>query len=471
MKIRRFLSVFLACLLISTACMSVPAYAATTDQAKGIADSAPALTIKAKAALLVDETCDLTLFEQNAHEKMYPASITKVMTALLTLEAVSKGLLTMDQMITVSSTAMAGLDEDGSTADIVAGEQISVQDLLYCLMVVSANEAANILAEAVAGSVDAFVDLMNQKAQELGCKDTRFANPSGLHDPNHYTTAWDIYLFSRAAMQYDAFMTICNTKAYDVPATNKSEGRELHSTNYLISTWRDTGYFYDREDIKAYAEGIKTGTTDQAGHCLVSSAVCGDRRVISVVLGAGTEETKDGDTRVMSFDETVRLFNWGFDHFSMQTVLTEDEVIQEVPVALSKETNCVLVHPAQDTQALLPNGVEPEKLTRTVTLTNEIADAPIAAGDVMGEVTVSYNGVDYVTVPLLALSDVNANRFLVVKDAIYDFFRLTVVKILLAVLVVAAIATAVWWRLKGRDRRYGKSSKRYRHRSYRGRRR
>ena len=490
MKIRRFLSVFLACLMIGTACMSAPVYAASVDAAKKPAEDttddaaaapedtvemrlasagAPALTIKAKAALLVDETCGLTLYEQNSHEKMYPASITKVMTALLTLEAVSKGQLAMDQKITVSPTAMTGLDEDGSTAGIVAGEQISVQDLLYCLMVVSANEAANILAETVAGSIDAFVELMNAKAQELGCKDTRFANPSGLHDPNHYTTAWDIYLFTRAAMKYDAFMTICNTKAYDVPATNKSEARELHSTNFLISTWLNTGYFYDREDINAYAEGIKTGTTDQAGHCLVSSAVCGDRRVISVVLGAGTEE-KNGETRVLSFDETVRLFNWGFDNFSMQTVLTEDEVIQEVPVALSKETNCVLVHPAENTQALLPNGVDPEKLTRTVTLTNEIADAPIKAGDVMGEVTVSYNGVDYVTVPLLALSDVTANRFLVVKDAIYDFFRLTVVKILLAVLVVAAVAIAVWWRMKGRDRRYGKSNKRYRHRSYRGRR-
>lgn len=469
MKIRRFLSVFLACLLLATACLTVPAYAQPSKEDDFIFAGAPDITIKAKAALLVDETCGLTLYAQNARDKLYPASITKVMTAILVLDAISKGQLTMDQMVTASTGAMIDIDEDSSTAGIVPGEKMSVKDLLYCMLVVSANEAANILAEAVAGSREAFVAQMNQKAEELGCEKTHFVNPSGLHDPNHYTTCWDIYLMTRAAMQYDQFMTFCNTKAYEVPATNKSGARELHSTNFLISTWRDTGYYYEREDINAYAEGIKTGSTDEAGRCLVSSAVCGDRRVISVVLGADVQDLPNGDTRVLSFSETTRLFDWSFDNFSMQTVLTEDEMIQEVPVDLSKETNCVLVHPANDTQILLPNNVSVEKLTRTVKLTNEVADAPIAAGDVLGEITISYNGTDYVTVPLLALSDVNANRFLVVKDAIFDFFRLTAVKIILVILLIAAIAVAVWWRLRGRDRRYGRSSKRYRSRSYRGR--
>ncbi len=471
MKIRRILSVFLATLMLSTICLSVPAYAAPTDEAKASSKSAATIDIKAKAALLVDESCGLTLYDKNAHEKMYPASLTKIMTALLTLEAVSKGQLTMNQVVTVSASAMSGLDEDGSTAGIVAGEKVTVQDLLYCLMVISANETANILAETVAGSTSEFVKLMNAKAQELGCENTHFANPSGLHNTNHYTTAWDMYLITRAAMKYDQFMEICNTKQYDMPATNKSEARELHTTNFLISTWRDGDYFYDREDINAYAEGVKTGTTDEAGHCLVSTAVCGDRRVISVVLGAGTQETAGGNTKVLSFSETVRLFDWGFDNFSMQTVVTEDEVIQEVPVDLSKETNCVLVHPAQDAQALLPNGVDVTKLERKVTLPNEIVDAPIAAGDELGTLTISYNGTDYVSVPLLAMSDVNANRFLVVKDAISDFFHLTVVRIILVLLVIVAILFVVWWRMRGRDRRYGKSGRRYRHRSYRGRRR
>lgn len=465
MKIRRILSVFLATLLLCTACMSVTAFAAPKEET---AQDAPTLNVKAKAALLVDESCGMVLLEQNAHEKEEPASLTKIMTCMLVLDAVQKGELSMKKVVTVSPTAMTGLDEDGSTANLVAGEKISVENLLYCLMVVSANEAANILAETVAGSVDAFVEKMNQKAQELGCENTHFVNPSGLPAPNHYATAWDMYLITKAAMAYDQFMPICNTKSYDVPKTNKSDARELHSTNFLISTWLNTGYFYEREDINAYAEGVKTGTVDENNHCLISTAVCGDRRLVSVVLGAGLHE-KGGETRQLSFDETVRMFNWGFDNFSMQTVLTEDEVVQEVPVDLSKETNCVIVHPAADTQALLPNDVDLSKLERTVKLDQEIADAPIAQGDRLGEITISYNGTDYVTVPLLALSDVNANRFLVVKDAIFDFFRLTVVKVLLVLLVVIAIAVFLWWRLRGRDRRYGKSGRRYRNRSYRGR--
>ena len=465
MKIRRILSVFLAAVMLCTACMSVTAFAAPKEKAK---KGVPEITVKARAALLVDESCGMTLLDQSAHEKMYPASLTKIMTALLTLEAVRKGELSLKKEITVPASAMTGLDADGSTAGIVAGEKISVESLLYCLMVVSANEAANILAVTVAGSVDAFVESMNQKAQELKCENTHFVNPSGLHNTNHYTTAWDIYLITQAAMQYDEFMTICNTKSYEVPKTNKSDVRELHSTNFLISTWLNNGYFYEREDINAYAEGVKTGTTDEAGHCLVSTAVSGERRLVSVVMGAGVKETAT-ESRVLSFDETARMFDWGFDNFSMQTVLTEDEVIQEVPVELSKETNCVLVHPESDTQALLPDGVDPEKLERKVTLDAETVDAPIAKGDKLGSLTLSYNGTDYVTVPLLAMSDVNANRFLVVKDAIFDFFRMTVVQILLVVLAIAAIAVFVWWRLRGRDRRYGKSSRSYRRRAYRGR--
>lgn len=273
MKIRRILSVFLACLMLGTACLRVTAFAEPKEAPKTNAAGLPEFTARAKAALLVDESCDRVLLDQNAHDKMYPASLTKIMTAYLTLEAVSKGQLTMNQTVTVSNSAMQGLDEDGSTAGIVAGEKISIENLLYCLMVVSANEAANILAEAVSGSIDEFVKLMNQKVQELGLKDTHFVNPTGLHNPNHYTTAWDMYKITQAAMKYEQFMTICNTKAYEVPATNKSDVRELHSTNFLISTWLNTGYFYDREDINAYAEGVKTGTNFQNPNVFFSSLI------------------------------------------------------------------------------------------------------------------------------------------------------------------------------------------------------
>ena len=453
MKFRRFCTVFLLLALLVTQLLPVTAYAVEDIQ------------IEARAALLVDGATGTVLLDQDAHTKQYPASITKVMTALLVFEAIDRGELRMDTPITASANSVAGLPDDASTADIVAGETLTVEQLLYCLLVVSANEVGNILAEAVSGSVANFVAQMNQRAQELGCENTHFVNTSGLPDNEHYTTAWDIYLFTREAMKYDQFMNIVNTKAYDVPATNKSEARELHSTNYLISNWRATGYLYSG------AQGIKTGSTDSAGNCLVSSAVRTDRQLISVVLGAKLMQTETGDTKVGSFTETSRLFDWGFNNFVTKTVLTEDEMIQEVPVALSKEVASIAVHPAYTAEAVLPSDLEPESLQRTVTLTADVVDAPITAGQELGTITLSYGGVDYATVPLLAVADVSASRFLVVKHALKEFFSRTVVKILLVVLVILVVLVLLFGKTFMRRRRYGSGrSKRMRHRSYRGRR-
>ena len=454
MKIRRFLSVFLLTCLLCTL---------FTPQALALEDP----DIRAKAALLVDADTGTVLYDKNCHDELPMASITKVMSALLVLEAVDRGQLRMDQEITATQSAMKGMVEDGSTADIKVGETLTVEQLLYCMLVVSANETCNILGEAVAGTVDAFVEKMNQRAQELGCVNTHFANTTGLTQSGHYSSAWDIYLITREAMKHDTFMTIVNTKAYTVPATNMTDKeRELHSTNALISNWRMTGYLYSG------AQGIKTGSTDAAGLCLVSSAVRGSRTLISVVLGCEEVKTETGGTRVESFSETARMFDWGFDNFSTRTVLEENELIREVPVALSNEVSTVAVHPAYTAEAILPNDLELDQLERVVTLDAESVDAPVTAGDQLGSITIRYDGTDYVTVPLLAVADVSASRFLLAKRAIGDFFSRTPVKIAVIVILLLAVAAFVWFRLYGRSRRYGKaSSKHYRHHAYRGRRR
>ena len=454
MKIRRFLSVFLlTCLLC----------ALLTPQALALEDP----DIHAKAAILVDGETGTVLYDKNMHEELPMASITKVMSALLVLEAVDRGQLRMDQNVTATESSMKGMVEDGSTADIKVGETLTVEQLLYCMLVISANETCNILGEAVSGSVDAFVEKMNQRAQELGCQNTHFANTTGLTQSGHYSSAWDIYLITREAMKHDDFMTIVNTKAYTVPATNMTEKeRELHSTNALISNWRMTGYLYSG------AQGIKTGTTDAAGHCLVSSAIRGSRTLISVVLGAEKVEKENGSGYIVeSFTETARLFDWGFDNFSSRQVLDENELVQEVPVALSKQVSTVAVHPAESADAMLPKDLDVSALTRTVTLDNETALAPIAAGDRLGEITVSYGDTTYVTVPLLAVADVSASRFLSLRHAIGEFFSQRSARIAVLALVVLVAALVLWFRFYGRNRRYGKpGSKQYRHRSYHGRR-
>ena len=454
MKIRRFLSVFLLTCLLCTL---------FTPQALALEDP----DIHAKAAILVDGGSGTVLYDKNIHEELPMASITKVMSALLVLEAIDRGQLRMDQEVTASQTSMQGMVEDGSTADIKVGETLTVEQLLYCMLVISANETCNILGEAVSGTVDAFVAKMNQRAQELGCKNTHFANTTGLTQSGHYSCAYDLYLITREAMTFEDFMTIVNTKSYEIPPTNKTEEeRVLHSTNALISNWRLAGYLYSG------AQGIKTGSTDAAGQCLVSSAVRGSRTLISVVLGAEKVEKENGSGYIVeSFTETARLFDWGFDNFSSRQVLDENELVQEVPVALSKQVSTVAVHPAQSAEAMLPKDLDVESLTRTVTLDNETALAPIAAGDRLGEITVSYGDTEYVTVPLLAVADVSASRFLLARHAVGEFFSRPSIRIAAIALLVLIVALVLWFRFYGRNRRYGKAgSKQYRHRSYHGRR-
>ena len=452
MKIRRFLSVFFVTCLLCTL---------LTPQALALEDP----DIRAKAAILVDADSGTVLYDKNIHEELPMASITKVMSALLVLEAVDRGQLRMDQGITATESAMKGMVEDGSTADIKVGETLTVEQLLYCMLVISANETCNILGEAVAGSVDAFVEQMNQRAQELGCQNTHFANTTGLTQSGHYSSAWDIYLITREAMKHDLFMTICGSKSYDVPATNKSDVRELHSTNALISNWRMLGYLYD------YADGLKTGFTDEAGYCLAASALKDGRRFISVVLGSDTKVI-GGETKIMSFVDSATLLDWGYNSFTMQTVFTKDDLIQELPVSLSKQASAVLVHPAEDVEVLLPNDVTPDMLERKVTVYGGTALAPIEAEQELGEMTLSYDGYDYATFKLLAADSVSVNRFLQGKYYISWFFSKTLVKILTVVVLLLVLLIVIWAKKLRPQSRYGsRRNKNKGFRNYRGRRR
>ena len=454
MKIRRILSVFLLSVLL---CSQLVTPAAAVEHVE----------VNAKSALLVDTAGDVILYEKEAYKTVYPASITKVMTALVVLDAIEAGKLRMDQVVTASEGAFFDMEPDGSTAGIKAGESMSVKDLIYCMMLVSANEACNILAEAVCGvgNIKDFITLMNTKAAQLGMNNTHYVNTSGLHHADHYTTAWDIYLLAKEALKSETLMTVCNTLAYDVPPTNMAGSRELHTTNSLISNWRILGYLYDG------AEGIKTGTTEEAGNCLLSSAVRSGRRLVCVVLGC------DGSGDVIeSYSDSARLYDYGFYNFSMRTVLTEDELIREVPVALSKETNYVVVHPATSIQTILPNDIDvsptSKDLKRTVTLTTDVAHAPIATGDVLGEITITYGDQVCGKVPLLAQYDVSASKFLTAKYQLIQFLSKTIVQVSIAVLVVLILLFWIWWKFLRRKRRYGKSGGgRHHHRSYRGKRR
>ena len=450
MKTKRFFSIFfLALLLVGQ--LTVPAGAVKVSD--------PA--VQAKAALLVDQKTGAVIYSLNERDELYPASLTKIMTCLLVLEAVDEGRLKLSQEITATPTALEGLAEDGSTADIEAGEILTVEELLYCLMVVSANEAGAILAEKVSGSVDGFVDRMNAKAQELGCENTHFMNPHGYHDSQHYTSAWDLYLITKAALEYPMFMTVCDASAHTVPTTNMSSERQLNNTNFLIRSGRD----YYNADV----HGVKTGSHSQAGNCLVTTAQHASMDLLCVILGAERVQHEDGTWWTYSFGETNRLYDWAFDSFSYQTILKEDDVAGEAPVSLSS-TDHVTLRPAKAVELLLPKGVNPEELEKNIALKSDPVEAPIAEGDVLGTLTIRLDGEDYAAVDLLAFTDVEASRLRIFWRDVKEFCSTTTAKILMGVVLVLVVLFAGWRLLFSRRRyRYGRSvGGGTRRRSYRG---
>lgn len=450
MKKSAFLSLFLSLLLVLPLTAPV-ARAAESGSGSAILD---AMDVNAAAALLVDPDTGEVLYEKNPHEQRYPASITKVMTCLLTLEAVDRGELTLEQTVTASQALHTGIGENASTADIKAGEEIRIIDLLYAALIPSANEACNVLAEAVSGDVASFVELMNQRAAELGMEDTHFANTHGYHDDNHYTSAWDIYLMCKEAMQYETFRTIVSSLNYTMPATNMhEEPRIVRSTNALISNFRVFGYLYQ------YATGIKTGSTPEAGYCLAASATKEDRNLISVVLGCEREPNTTGSDGFIYFDETIRLFDWGFNNFTRQVMLDGTKRdIPEVAVTLGKDTNYVTLEPQGEIEALLPRDVGPESFTYSVTRNAESVEAPVEKGQQLGAITVSFNGKEYGTLPLVASIAVERDEWLYRLDRLEKFFGQLWVRILLVVIAVAvAVLLVRHFLFGGRRRRYGRA--------------
>ena len=438
----RFLSAFLA--LVLTLAL-LPAWGLASEG--GDSGVAPDPNILAQGALLVDLKTGKMVYGKNEHEELYPASLTKIMTALLTLEAIDSGKLGFEREITASAVVNS-LPADGSTAHIKEGEVMTVRHLLECMMIPSANEAACVLAEAVAGSVDGFVEMMNKKASELGCRNTHFVNPHGLHDPGHYTSPWDMYLITSAAMVYPTFMVICDTDRIVLPPTNMSPERTLLNTNYLICNRRIPEY------KNPEAHGVKTGSTSQSGHCLVSTAERNNKRFLSVIMGA--ERVEEGRrTIIRSFSETTRLFNWGFDNFRYLTLLDNGEPIDELPVALSR-TDHVTAVAGNDLEALVPAGLKKDMLERTVTLTGETLEAPIEEGQKLGTVSVSYNGVEYGTVDLISSHAAELSKFMQVEKQAMELAQKPLVWAIAGAVGVAILALLIRNAFK-RRRRSGNS--------------
>ncbi len=411
-------------------------------------------TTNAKAIVLVDTTTGSILFSKNADEKVYPASTTKIMTALLAVEAIENGKAALTDSVTAGSDIMTGLSEDGSTAGIVPGETMTLESLLYCTLLSSANEACNIIAEYIGGDIKTFVGMMNAKAKELGCTGTNFTNTHGLPDNNHYTTASDLAKIALEAYTHPLFMEICNTVTKTVPATNISPERTLGNTNGLINNDSELypGYYYE------YAKGMKTGHTEAAGYCLVSSATKDNVSLLCVVMDAIAVK-KVEKVEYTNFTDSVAVYNWAFQNFSYRNILDTTDMVKDVSVKLGKDADYVTVRPESAIKALMPNDEDISSFEQQVTIYSEqkgeALTAPIEAGAVLGEVSISRDGVVYGTSKLVACSSVDVSYSQLIKTKIGKTLKNPAVIIFLLV-VLGLLGTYIFLVV-----RYRRSKKKY----------
>lgn len=427
MKKIKFLSwVLLICLVVSAL---APSAAAVEPPA-----------VMSTAVYLADADTGYVYFDRYGDTRVYPASLTKIMTAMLVIEAAERGEVSLDDMVTAQPGFGFDLEADGSTASILEGETMSLRDLVYCILVVSANEACNIAATYLCGDVATFVERMNQRAEELGCTGTNFVNTHGLPNENHYTTAHDMYRITQQAMTYEDFVTICDTAEYTLPATNLSQERHLTNTNGLISgNSVYKGFLYEP------AVGIKTGHTSAAGYCLVSSAQQDGINLICVLLGGVMTESANGSLDYSNYSDSIKLYDWVFENYSKQELITVDQLITEIPVELGSDADSVALRAQSGISAVIANDTDLSTIDKQITIysDNGACEAPISEGQVLGEMTISMDGIQYGTTYLVANRDVDLSYIQSMSAAIRNTLNNTWVRIALFVILLVAAAYTV----------------------------
>ena len=389
--------------------------------------------LSSEAVLLMEASTGKVVYEKNGYEKKYPASTTKIMTAILAIEHCN-----LNETATASEFAINSVPSGYSTANIQIGETLSVKDLLYALMLQSANESAVILAEHVSGSQEAFANLMNEKAKELGCKNTHFINPNGIHNENHYTTAYDLALITQYAMKNQTFRDIVKTTSFTLPATTSypSESRTYANTNNLIiydARNRPDNYYYK------YATGIKTGYTSAAKNCLVASAEKNGIEYISVVLGASITYESTGSVSHRYVD-TISLFDYAFDNFSFRKLKSANNLIKTIKIENGKkDENSLDLLIASDVNSLVSLDNKSTQIDPDITL-KEGLSAPITKGDIVGTISYKVEGINYTT-DLIAGNDVE--EYKPSKIGLY---------VLIFLILIITILTAVrYYNLKKRS--------------------
>ena len=395
----------------------------------------PFSNLVAKSAILAEADSGAVLYSFNMRSKHPADSLSKVMTLLLVVTACENGIINENTLVEMTESAHMDIDSNSTGQNILPGERMRIKDLLYCAYVGGDNAACNLLAERVAGSVANFVEMMNDRAVELGCEGTNFINPHGQYHAQQYTTAIDQFNIYREAMIHPLFAEISGTYRYSVEATNKADPRRLISSNSLLNA---NGKYY----LSTCLSGM-TSATYEGGYSMAAYAEADDLSLIAVVLGSDDIILEDESSLLRNLSETRRLLEWGFTEFGWRTILSSDALIKKAEVAKGDGADYVNLRPESSITLLLDKDISLEDFVKTIIIYSdidgEVLSAPITAGDVLGEVTISRNGVQYGPVLLLANTDIELHRLEYMKIQIAAMLSSSVAKVIIAVLVLLLV--------------------------------
>lgn len=350
-----------------------------------LADNSNEPKIYSEAGLLIDSNTGKVLYAKNENERKYPASTTKILTAILTIENCN-----LDDVVTVDYDSIMQVPSGYTVAALQVGEQLTVKQLLQVMLIHSANDAANVLAKHTGGSMESFESMMNSKLAEIGCENSHFTNPSGKHDENHYTTATDMAKLMNYCMKSDTFRELSASKNCIIPATNKYDERIFANSNeLLIKDTREiaSNYYYP------YVIAGKTGYTAEAKNCLVSVANKDNLQLICVILG-GLRTDNGLSAR---FVDSKNLYEYGYNNYTLRKITDRDSIAKQIEISnATKETKELDLLTTNEITAIIKQEDLEKELTPEITLNNNL-QAPITKGDTLGKMTYNIEGIEYTT--------------------------------------------------------------------------
>jgi D-alanyl-D-alanine carboxypeptidase (penicillin-binding protein 5/6) len=393
--------------------------------------------ILGESVLLVEASSGAVLYEKNADERRSPDSLSKIMTLLVAVIAVENDEAELGSSVTAEDSAWDDVELGNSKNNILPGETLTLIDLLHIAFMTSADEACNILAAHIAGSVPEFVDRMNSLALNLGCRDTFFTNPHGKANPGQYSTARDLYRILSEARSHALWNEIAGIYKYRADVTDIASTRDITNSNFLLS---DQSKYYYR-----YCTAGRVSVTFEAGYGIAAAAAKADMPLIAVILGARAVTLEDESTELQNLSEARRLFEWGFEHFSWQIIVSKDEPVTKIPVLYGDGADYVNLRPSSEIRMLLDNDVISDLFTRNVQLDAGVLggknalEAPVKEGTLLGKLVVSYQGRGYGTVDLVADTSVGLLRIKFIENNIRQALGKPWVRVSIAVVALLFI--------------------------------